>query len=206
MRLKKMLVLFILLAFSFGSAMAHGEVKDNTTHQMMEQESGSIAGMDLKNIDCNTTGDSDFAKLGSFWMEKMFGENHDSVDKMMMSQMGTSEQDMHVLMGKRMSGCVDARTGMMGDMMMSMMTAGTQGSGMSGTMGAGMGGGAIGSIFMILFLAVIILAIIWLYKQVRGPSTGAGKESALDIAKKRYAMGEITKEELEEIKKEIESR
>ncbi len=79
--------------------------------------------------------------------------------------------------------------------------------GESGMMGTGMGGWWIfGSIFMILFWAVIILAIIWLYKQIRGPSAGAATESALDIAKKRYAKGGITKDEFEELKKEIESR
>ena len=75
-------------------------------------------------------------------------------------------------------------------------------------MGYGMMGGGwmiFGWIFMILFWAAIILLIIWLYKQIRGPvarpeTTG---ETAAEILKKRYASGEITKEQFDEMKKEL---
>jgi putative membrane protein len=76
-------------------------------------------------------------------------------------------------------------------------------------MGYGMMGGGwsiFGWLFMILFWAAIILAIIWLYKQIRGPTvepTATG-ESPVDILKKRYASGEITKEQFEKMKKELE--
>jgi putative membrane protein len=62
----------------------------------------------------------------------------------------------------------------------------------------------IGPIFMILFWAAIILLIIWLYKQIRGPQEAVQMESALNILKKRYAMGDIDKKEFEEKKKDLE--
>ena len=77
-----------------------------------------------------------------------------------------------------------------------------------GTMGYGMMGGGywfVGWIFMILFWAAIILAIIWLYRQIRGTAP-VGGETALDILKKRYASGEITKDEFNEMKKELTSQ
>lgn len=58
-----------------------------------------------------------------------------------------------------------------------------------------------GGMFMwIIFIALIAVVVYFLIKQSKGMSHG---ESALDIAKKRYARGEITKEELDEIKKNL---
>ncbi len=79
----------------------------------------------------------------------------------------------------------------------------------SGTTGHGMMGGGYwtltGIIFMVLFWVALILAVIWLYKQIRGEAAGAPSgETALGILKKRYASGEITKDEFNEMKKEIE--
>ncbi len=70
----------------------------------------------------------------------------------------------------------------------------------------GFGGGwmPFGWIFMILFWAVVILLIFWLYKQVTGTKDVARVESALEILKKRYAKGEINQKEFEEKKKDIE--
>jgi putative membrane protein len=69
--------------------------------------------------------------------------------------------------------------------------------------GFGSGGMILGSIFMILFWAAVILLIIWLYKQTTGGETTAKGESALDILKKRYAKGELSKEEFEKMKKDL---
>ena len=76
-------------------------------------------------------------------------------------------------------------------------------------MGYGMMGGGYwtltGIIFMVLFWVALILAVIWLYKQIRGEAAGAPSgETALDILKKRYASGEITKDQFYEMKREIE--
>lgn len=62
-------------------------------------------------------------------------------------------------------------------------------------------------IWMIILWLVIIGAIIWAVVALtrRGVSSSSGGErhSALDIARERYAKGEITKEEFERLKKDL---
>ena len=54
---------------------------------------------------------------------------------------------------------------------------------------------------MLLFWILVIYGIVMLVK--RSP-TSAGKNTALDILKERYAKGEITKEQFEGMKKDLE--
>jgi putative membrane protein len=63
-------------------------------------------------------------------------------------------------------------------------------------------------IFWILFLGLIIWGIVALVRgtgQPRGPDASSGQpDSALEVLRKRYARGEINKEEYEEKKKDLE--
>ena len=56
-----------------------------------------------------------------------------------------------------------------------------------------------GGFFMILFWIAVILIVVSLVKK----GSGGEKETAEDILKKRYARGEISKEEFERMKKEL---
>jgi putative membrane protein len=70
--------------------------------------------------------------------------------------------------------------------------------------------GYSGGIFMLLFWILIIVALVALIRWlIGGQRTGSGSapgpsESALDILKKRYARGEISKEQFESMKRHIE--
>lgn len=71
-----------------------------------------------------------------------------------------------------------------------------------GNYGWGMG---FGWLFMIIFWILIILGVVYLVKQFAGEAKKVEKtETALHILKKRYAKGEINKDEFEEKKKDIE--
>ena len=68
----------------------------------------------------------------------------------------------------------------------------------------GWGMGFVGGIVMILFWVLIIAGVMYLAKLVIKGSKGEEKpETALDILKKRYAKGEISREEFEEKKKDM---
>ena len=76
-----------------------------------------------------------------------------------------------------------------------------------GPWGSG-GFGIFGMIFILVFwvliIAGIVLVVKWLFEQGRsGGASASSGESALDILKKRYARGEIGKEEFEAKKKDL---
>lgn len=69
-----------------------------------------------------------------------------------------------------------------------------------------MGWWGLGFVFFILFWVAVIWFIVWIVRRATGkggPGMDTGAKSALDIAKERYAKGEITKEQFDQIKKDI---
>lgn len=71
--------------------------------------------------------------------------------------------------------------------------------------GWGWGGWIIMWIGMLLFWAVLVAFVVWAIRAWSGqrPGTGEGppRQSALDIARERYARGEINDEEFERIRR-----
>lgn len=75
--------------------------------------------------------------------------------------------------------------------------------------GFGMGFGLFGFLLMILFWGAVIALGVWLVSNLfpkagNAPASQAG-ETALDILKRRYAHGELTHEEYEAIRGDLES-
>ncbi len=69
--------------------------------------------------------------------------------------------------------------------------------------GWGMGFG-LGWFVMIIFWALFVLGIVYLIRMFAGSPKRADKEeTAIDILKKRYAKGEIGKEEFDKIKDDL---
>ena len=57
-------------------------------------------------------------------------------------------------------------------------------------------------VFMLLFWVLVIYLIVWLVR--KAPATTGTKNSAMDILKERYAKGEITKDQFEGMKKDLQ--
>lgn len=169
-----------------------------------------------KEISCAGLTDEQFGVLGEYFMGAMTGNSHSAMNAMMIQVHGEEgEEQIHTVMGKRLSGC-DASAvlpaGSGGWMpMMNMMTGSwsspfgfnsTQTMMNFGTFGAF---GLFGLLFMILWWVLIIAAILalikWLARQFKGGNLSG--MSAMDILKERYARGEINKQEFEEKKREI---
>jgi putative membrane protein len=73
-----------------------------------------------------------------------------------------------------------------------------------GEYGYGWGMG-FGPFFMIIFVALVIVCCLLVFRFITGAQRPKGSdESAIDILKKRYAKGELSKEEFEEMKKNIQ--
>lgn len=77
------------------------------------------------------------------------------------------------------------------------------GYGFSGPFGwLGMG---LGIIVHLAFTVLIIMAAVWLFKALfRSGSQNEPRTDALEILKQRYAKGEITTDEYQRMKKELE--
>ena len=187
-------------------------------HTAREEAEGEIVWQKLqsKEVACADLSDEDFGALGEYYMGQMLGDSHEAMNEMMTRMHGEEgEEQIHIVMGKRLSGCDTSATapGTSGGWMpmMNMMWGGWSspfGSNNStnNMMNFGFGPfGSFGWIFMILWWVLIIAGIValikWLASQSRGPREG--EKSALEILKERYAKGEIDKKEFEDKKKDL---
>ena len=190
-------------------------------HTAREEAEGEIVWQKLqsKEVACADLSDEDFGALGEYYMGQMLGDSHEAMNEMMMRMHGEEgEEQIHIVMGKRLSGCDTSATapGTSGGWMpmMNMMWGGwsspinNNNSTSNNMMNFGFGTfGGFGWIFMILWWILIIAGIVafikWLTRESRN-NHNYGK-SAVDVLKERYAKGEIDKKEYEEKKKDLES-
>ena len=191
------------------------EVVEHTARE--EQEGKELWNkLQAKEIVCENLGDEQYGVLGEYFMGQMAGDSHAAMNAMMIQAHGEDgEEQIHIVMGKRLSGCDTSAAfpaisgGWMP--MMSMMWGGWSspfGSNNStnNMMNFGFGPfGGFGWIFMILWWVLIIAGIVALIKWLTGQSRGThhNEKSALDVLKERYAKGEIDKKEFEEKKKDL---
>ncbi len=80
-----------------------------------------------------------------------------------------------------------------------------------GMMGPGMMGwaanpwwGILGMVFGVAVLAGLVLLVVWAVRQF-APAGGPAGSRALEILKERYARGEITREQYEQMRRDLES-
>ncbi|OGO04715.1 MAG: hypothetical protein A2Y91_04300 [Chloroflexi bacterium RBG_13_54_8] len=86
------------------------------------------------------------------------------------------------------------------------LIGGWRGYGYGNGMMGGFGGMWFMPILMVIFWGLVIWGIVALMRGVASPGNGGSSnqaDSALEILKRRYARGEITKQEYEERKRDL---
>ena len=172
--------------------------------------------LQAKKVVCENLSDEQFGVLGEYFMGQMAGDSHAAMNAMMIQAHGEDgEEQIHIVMGKRLSGCDTSAAfpaESLGWMpMMNMMWGGWSspfGSNNStnNMMNFGFGPfGGFGWIFMILWWVLIIAGIVALIKWLTSQSSNTNnrEKSALEILQERYAKGEIDKKEFEERGKDL---
>ena len=60
-----------------------------------------------------------------------------------------------------------------------------------------------GWLWFLIFVAAVTALVVWVVRRLAGKEERARKPSPLDMAKERYARGEISREEFEQIKRDV---
>ena len=193
-------------------------------HTLREEKEGKELWnkLEAKEIACADLNNEQYGVLGEYFMGQMSGDSHAAMNAMMIQAHGEDgEEQIHIVMGKRLSGCETSASfpaGSGGWMpMMQMMWGGWSsplGSNQSNNSMMNFGFtpfGGFGWIFMLVFWGLIIWVIVSLVRGGFGKGHMCGhdhgdnahEKSPLEILKERYAKGEIDKREFEERKKDL---
>ena len=161
--------------------------------------------LQAKQLECKDLTNDNYAVLGEYFMGQSIGntQRHALMNQMMTSMMGEEgEEQMHIAMGKRLSGCEpNAQVPSNGVGFMPMMWM--MGGGGNPMMGGWNGFGILGWIPMLLFWILLILGVIALIRYLGRSGQQQENKTPLEILKERYAGGEINKKEFEEMKKDL---
>ena len=187
-------------------------------HTLREEQEGKEVWNKLqaRELACENLSDEQFGVLGEYFMGQMAGDSHAAMNPMMIQTRGEEgEEQIHIVMGKRLSGCDTSAAFPAGSggwmSMMNMMWGGWSSPFDSNNltnnmMNFGFGPfGSFGWIFMILWWGLIIAGIVALIKWLTGQSRGTHNhgKSALEVLKERYAKGEIDRKEFEDKKNDL---
>ncbi len=118
--MKKLLLIIILFVlFSLLPQTSHAQgmmggfqnpspTIDPTSTTAQDEAAGKAVWDKLQNkqVTCSQLTDDNFDVLGDFFMGNMVGVNHDAMNQMMVQRLGQDgEKQMHIALGKRLSGC-----------------------------------------------------------------------------------------------------
>lgn len=180
--------------------------------------------LQAKQLACDDLSDDNYEVLGEYVMGQSIGTTgrHAVMNQMMINMMGEAgEEQMHISLGKRSSGCdtyAPFPSGyglpMMGWMMGSAFTPGSYGRTKGGgnpMTGSGWGKkmdgwdrfSPLGWLTVLLFWILLILGVIALIRYLARSGQDKRNKTSLDILKERYAKGEIDKREFEAKKKDL---
>ncbi len=208
--MRKLLFLSLLALMLAGFVYSQEKPKIiDTVLNEIRQEQGLTNG---QKINADKVSSLKLEELGDSVMEATIGntERHELMDKMIGGEGSQSLTAFHQRIGynylagyplgmMEVTGC--PFFGNLNSGGYNMMNGYGYGPGMMGWAGFGWGGMFMGLIFLVL----IVLAVLFIAGMLRGGSIigRSASETPLDILKKRYAKGEISKEEYEKMRKDL---
>ncbi len=149
-------------------------------------------------VECDQLSNEQLEAIGDYYMEQMHpGQAHELMDNMMGGEGSESLKLVHINMAKRFYCNENVYIGY------GMMSSGGMMDGMMGSYPASYAYGNYGywNIFWILLFAAVIFLIVWAVYKFGIKKTASG--TPLNILRKRFAKGKITKKEFEDMKKEL---
>ena len=208
---KLFVIPLLIISFAGSSLLAHAQMRGGQfvseeiyEHTIKEEAEGRALWETLNagEVTCAELASEDYDVLGEYFMGQMMGEAHPAMNAMMIQMMGEEgEEQVHEVMGRRLSGCDTTAAFPSGGIcwmpMMQMMWGGLP----TGQAGWSSPFGFFGWIVWRALIVIAVVALIrWIANRFGG---GVGEKTALDILKERYVRGEIDKKEFEERKKSI---
>lgn len=146
-------IIFFLVVIVLLVGILSPQVHADTVQTTQDERAGKAVWDKLqsKQVTCKDLKDDDFDVLGDFFMGNMMGGSHDSMNQKMAQRLGDDrEKQMHIAMGKRLSGC---------DVLPMM------GYGYGGMMGHSFG--IVGSLTWIVVLVFLTLGSIYFWKEIQ---------------------------------------
>ena len=190
-----------------------GSISNDHTAQEAAEGKEVWEKLQAKQLECRDLTNDNYAALGEYFMGQSIGntQRHAAMNQMMTSMMGEEgEEQMHIVMGKRFSGCdtsAQIPSNGVGFMPMMWMMGGggnpMMGSGWGNMMGGWGGFGILGWLSMLIFWVLLILGVVALIRYLARSGQSSEDKTPLDILKERYAKGDIDKKEFEEKKKDL---
>jgi len=150
-------------------------------------------------ISCDKLSNEQLEAIGDYYMEQMHpGEAHEIMDNMMGGEGSESLKQVHINMARRLycNENIYMGYGMMG-------SGGMMSGGMMGSYPASYSYSNYGywNILWIVPFAAVIFLIVWIVYKFGIKNTAS--QTPLTILKKRFAIGEITKKQFDDMKKEV---
>lgn len=182
--MKKLLIIFIILVLFSNFVIA--------------QEFDEAITLIQTKVPCNKLTDAQLEVIGDYVMEQMHpGQLHEIMDERMGGEGSESLKQVHINMAKTFY-CGEKNVMPMSMMNTMMNRGGFNMYNMMGYSSLGYGFSFFGWIFMLAFWVAIIWLIVWIIKQI-----SQRNQNASEILARRFAKGEISKKEYEEIKKTL---
>ncbi|MGC8765878.1 MAG: SHOCT domain-containing protein [Brevinematia bacterium] len=211
--MKRLILAFLLVS---GGLFAHSDNPPKDIRNILDSIKQQQNIKEDKDIDISKVQASELEKLGDAVMSLYIPNKttHEYMDNMMGGEGSESLKNMHIAIGLNYISYIKGESTypFMGPGMMFSLFRGRENIFGGFPMGwmhwnypwMGFGYYGLGGWFMMILLIVAVIVIIYLIVRDKNIKISSGK-TPLDILKERYARGEISKEEFDRIKKDLNS-